>query len=37
MVDSAEGELTSFSSIDEPAGYQRPAATYFLTLSYPAG
>src|SRR5205085_12146795 len=28
MIDSALGEFTSPSSIDEPAGYQRPAATY---------
>ena len=33
MIDSAEGELTSFSSIDEPEGNQRPAATYFFTFS----
>src|SRR5215469_12664809 len=26
-IDSAEGELTSLSSMDDPAGNQRPAAT----------
>ena len=31
MIDSADGELTSFSSIDDPDGNQRPAATYFFT------
>src|SRR5215472_12561781 len=28
MIDSAEGELTSLSSTDDPAGNQRPADTY---------
>jgi len=27
-IDSADGELTSLSSIDEPAGNQRPAEMY---------
>ncbi len=33
MIDSADGELTSFSSIDEPDGNHRPAAMYFFTVS----
>ena len=33
MTDSAEGTLTSFSSIEEPQGNQRPLATYSLTFS----
>src|SRR5512146_1965973 len=33
MTDSADGLFTSFSSTDEPAGNQRPAATYCFTLA----
>ncbi len=33
MIDSADGELTSFSSTDDPDGNQRPAAMYFFTFS----
>src|SRR5436853_1074662 len=37
IIDSALGELTSPSSIDEPAGNQRPAATYCFRRSKSAG
>src|SRR5512142_1345810 len=37
MIDSADGELTSFSSIDEPAGNHRPAATYFFIFAKSSG
>src|SRR5215467_10972051 len=33
MIDSADGLLTSFSSIDEPDGNHRPAATYCFSRS----
>src|SRR5947208_15222171 len=37
IIDSALGELTSPSSIEDPAGYQRPAATYCFSRSKSAG
>src|SRR5579872_4458178 len=33
MMDSAYGELTSFSSMDEPDTNHRPESTYFFTLA----
>src|SRR2546421_5443782 len=37
MIDSALGEFTSPSSIEEPAGNQRPVATYPFSLSKSEG
>src|SRR5262249_55129266 len=37
MIDSAFGEFTSPSSMDDPAGYQRPAATYAFSRSKSSG